>query len=390
MRILKTIAICFLMAPTLIQAQGIEFSHGTWAEIKAKSKAEDKLIFFDANTSWCGPCKWMAANAFVDEKVGDFFNKNFISYELDMEKGEGIELAKEFKISLYPTLLFLNSEGEIVHKGLGALDAEKFLALGEIAADPDRNFAGMERRYQNGDRSKEFIRDYMLSLKQSGKTRKEVLDWYFYGMSDEELLTKENFEVINNHISSTANPQFIFLLNHKADFAKVTSEKEVTDKIYDVYRSSLFGALYSNDDVKWEIAKAEVKASTIEQPEKLLANADIYYYSRKKEWGNYIKAVDHYATTFEADNWNSFNSYAWGVYLNKNITDLESLKTALKWINQSIKLNSCYANNDTKAALLKKMGDKKGAIKAANKAIALAGSDDDVSGTKKLIEELSK
>lgn len=32
----------------------IKFEHGTWEEIKAKAKAENKLIFMDAYTSWCG------------------------------------------------------------------------------------------------------------------------------------------------------------------------------------------------------------------------------------------------------------------------------------------------------------------------------------------------
>ena len=46
-------------------AQGIEFSHGTWKEVLAKAKQEDKLVFIDVYTSWCGPCKKMAAKVFV-------------------------------------------------------------------------------------------------------------------------------------------------------------------------------------------------------------------------------------------------------------------------------------------------------------------------------------
>ncbi len=49
---------------TLAQ-QGMKFEHGiTWKEIQAKAKAENKYIFMDAFTTWCGPCKYMAANIF--------------------------------------------------------------------------------------------------------------------------------------------------------------------------------------------------------------------------------------------------------------------------------------------------------------------------------------
>ncbi|TRX60176.1 thioredoxin family protein [Fulvivirga sp. M361] len=391
MKILKSIGVlfCSIMIPYLVSGQGLEFEEGTWNEIKKLAKASDKLIFFDANTSWCGPCKWMVKNTFTDEKVGKFYKENFISYELDMEKGEGIELAKEFEIKAYPTLLFLNSDGEIVHRTTGALDAEKFLALGKIAADPEKNFAGMVKRYKNGDRSRPFIREYMSSQKEAGKSVQEVLDWYFYQLPDSELLTKENFEVINKHVNRSGHPQFVFLLENREAYENITSEKEVNDKIYNVYRSSLFNALYSNDSLQWEMKKSEVKASSIDDPDKLLAYADIYYFSRKKDWTSYVKVVDHYVTTYDTGNWQSLNAYAWQVYKNKNITDKSSLKLALSWVNRSIKLKTCYANNDTKAALLHKMGDNKGALKAATKAISIAEPSENTSETKKLISLIS-
>lgn len=379
----------FLLIPFLGLAQGIEFSEGTWSEIKEIAQKENKLIFFDANTSWCGPCKWLAKNTFTDENVGVFYNKNFISYELDMEKGEGVELAEEFKITAYPTLLFINAEGQIVHRTAGAMDAEKFLELGEIAIDPERNLAGMQRRYKKGERSQEFIRAYLSRLSEAGKPLKEILDWYFYPLSDEELLTDENFEVIRKYINSPDLPQFRFLMKNRSAFGDIASAKEVSDKIYNVYRSHLFGALYSNDSLKWEIAKSEVKDSSMEDPDKLLAFVDMYYFSRKKNWTAYLNAVDYYATTYESDNWESLNRYGWQIYKNENIVDASDLKRALSWVDQSITVKNCYANNDTRAALLYKMGDKKGALKAAKTAIAVATEEEDTSGTEQLIAQMS-
>lgn len=378
-----------ILTPWIAFSQGMVFQKGTWEETKALAKAENKLIFFDANTSWCGPCKWMEKNTFTDEKVGDFYNNNFLAFKQDMEKGVGVELAKEFKIRGYPTLLFLNGDGEIVHRTMGAIDADKFLALGKIAIDPQRNLAGMENRYRNGERTKPFIREYLAVLADAGKPTKEILDWYFYNMPDEELLTQENFEVIKRHLYDLNAPQFKFLVENREAYSKIVPEKEVKDKIYNVYRSNLFSALYSNDSARWEQAKADVKASVIDKPDELLAYANTYYYSRKKDWSSYIEAVNNYATNYLNDNWQSLNSYAWQVYTNKQITDKSSLKQALKWIDRSIELNSCYANNDTKAALLYKLGNKKGALKFAKKAISLAGPDDNVSGTEELIAKIT-
>jgi thiol:disulfide interchange protein len=54
-------------------ANGMEFFHGTWAQALAKAKKENKLVFLDAYTSWCGPCKQMQRNVFPQTTVGSFF-----------------------------------------------------------------------------------------------------------------------------------------------------------------------------------------------------------------------------------------------------------------------------------------------------------------------------
>ena len=87
MSIRSFVTFCLLTLAFTANAQGgIEFFHGTWAEAKAKAKAEDKLIFVDAYAEWCGPCKRMSAQTFPDPKAGEFFNPNFICLKIDMEK----------------------------------------------------------------------------------------------------------------------------------------------------------------------------------------------------------------------------------------------------------------------------------------------------------------
>jgi uncharacterized protein YyaL (SSP411 family) len=115
------------------QANKIQFFEGSFSEALTKASEENKLIFMDAYTTWCGPCRWMSANTFTDGAVAEFYNKNFINVKMDMEKGEGPELARKYRVMAYPTLLFINPEGQIAHKKLGALPADTFLELGQKA-----------------------------------------------------------------------------------------------------------------------------------------------------------------------------------------------------------------------------------------------------------------
>jgi thiol:disulfide interchange protein len=123
----------FMLMSFATKAQGMEFFHGTFNEALAKAAAEKKMVFMDAYTTWCGPCKWMAANTFTDASVGTYFNANFINVKMDMEKGEGPMLASKYAVMAYPTLLFINPNGEVIHKELGAKPADQFVNAGKKA-----------------------------------------------------------------------------------------------------------------------------------------------------------------------------------------------------------------------------------------------------------------
>ena len=118
---------------TSVVDEGIVFEHVDFKQAKELAKAQNKLIFIDAYTTWCGPCKLMAKTVFTEKEVGDFYNSNFINIKVDMETAEGMFLAKQFAVQGYPTFLYLNAKGEIVHRTIGASDKFAFLNHGKKA-----------------------------------------------------------------------------------------------------------------------------------------------------------------------------------------------------------------------------------------------------------------
>ena len=110
---------------------GIEFFEGTWKEALELADKENKAIFLDVFASWCGPCKMLKANTFPNADAGLYFNKNFINVTLDGEKGEGVQIAREFNVRAYPSLFIVNSSGEAVLYYPGYIDAEQLIELGK-------------------------------------------------------------------------------------------------------------------------------------------------------------------------------------------------------------------------------------------------------------------
>ncbi len=168
---MKKILFLLCCFPFLLFAQeqkGINFeTTKTWSELLAMAKMNNKLVFLDIYTDWCGPCKDMEQRVFPLPKVGELYNRAFINYKLDAEKGEGIAIAKQFKINAYPTYLFLNGDGELVYRLGGSREAEEFMQEGKNALaeslQPDP-IAKLESLYPNLKTDKGFMYNYIRRL----------------------------------------------------------------------------------------------------------------------------------------------------------------------------------------------------------------------------------
>ena len=115
--------------------EGIQFFTGTWKEALKKAKNENKAIFLDVYASWCGPCKVLKKKTFPDAEAGKYFNENFINVTLDAEKGDGIPVAREFRVQAYPSLFILNAKGEPVVYYPGYLKPEELIELGKAGLE---------------------------------------------------------------------------------------------------------------------------------------------------------------------------------------------------------------------------------------------------------------
>lgn len=111
----------------------IVFEKGNWQAALDKAKKENKLIFLDAYTSWCRPCIQMAKDVFTLDKVADFYNGNFVNVTMDMEKGDGPAVNKKYQITAYPAFVFIDGDGNLVHRDGGFQEAKEFINVGKAA-----------------------------------------------------------------------------------------------------------------------------------------------------------------------------------------------------------------------------------------------------------------
>ena len=198
------------------QEAGIHFIEGQkWNEVLKMAQEQNKYIFMDCYTSWCGPCKALSKDIFTLEEVGDFFNARFVNVKYDMEKGEGKELKKLYENNIigYPTLLLIDKDGKVVHQMAGFQQASELIA-GMKAGMEGRSLFAYRERYVAGQRDLNFIKAYVNAL--NGAFLREdvekVVGEYVKSIPVEKLQEKEVWELVGEHIKNPYSPQFEYVV----------------------------------------------------------------------------------------------------------------------------------------------------------------------------------
>ena len=383
-------AFLFILS-TGLEAQRINFEKGSWSEALAKAKKEDKIVFVDCYTTWCGPCKWMDKNVFTDGAVAEFYNEHFVNVKLDMERGEGLDIATIYDVRAYPTLLFINGEGEIVHQGLGALPVENFLALGADAIDPNRQLFTLERKYESGDYDDKDLKNFAAALLAIDDPRYDELAAEY--LDGKDWTTEENTKFIFKYSKpSVESDLFQYVLSNREQMIAVNGADDYQLKME--YAAEMDARRVNLDPEDSELVLDHFSQYFPEEEAKAKAKwAAIEYllYSDKREHPEHIDRLKAESQLYMATSpdltWNQYNALAWELHMltyDKNI-----LEKCIEWVDQSIALNENYFNTDTKAAILYKMGLKKEATEWAKHAIQLAKKGGhDPSDTERLLEKI--
>ncbi len=383
--------VLFVIIANMLCAQGIDFvSHDTkWADILAKAKAENKVIFMDAYTTWCGPCKKMAADVFPQKEVGDYFNKQFINVKMDMENGEGPDLAKKYRIRAYPTYLFIAGDGELVHKSMGMMPAANFINVAKSAANPNQQFFTLKKRFDKGERDPAFVKNLLDAATKSGESQiaSDVMNVYMDTQKD--LGTKENMDLLINSTQKVESKAYKYIVNNRTAFDKNYQKELVEFRILFEPCNEIIKRFVDDNQVL-DVANAKTYLNqhvSKDQSEQMLILATIQLAQMKQDLPTMIKNFETYLDKYPSANTGFLNNAAWTFY--EQVDEKERLEKAVKWSLASIKSDDNFMFNDTAAALYFKLKNKNKAKEHAEKAIKLAKvHGEDASETEGLLKKI--
>ncbi len=302
---------CFALQVMAQEDQkGIAFEkEGTlFRQAVQKALSQQKLIFLDCYTSWCGPCKMMARSVFPQEQVGNFMNPNYVSIKIDMEKGEGPELQKKLQVSAYPTFIIFNSGGQEIGRFMGGCQAEEFIEKVKKASI-DNGSAEMDKRFADGERDEAFLYEYLKTLgaaykrDQCSVVAEALLD------GKEKTFTKEQklVDVFMKHLTNPFCPAFVVTAKSPKKLAAVVGEDRAKMKINSVwmnYQNELVteaNGTATLDQEKFDKFLALMKECKVDDNtyNSIRLNTLMKYNEKKPDWNAYVANIQEYGKTMD-------------------------------------------------------------------------------------------
>jgi thioredoxin-related protein len=136
---MRKIILILLVSTTVftIKGQNTEINWMSLEEAIQAQAVSPRKIMMDVYTTWCGPCKMLDINTFQNPDVVKYISENYYAVKFDAEGSQQInfkqrvfknpnydpnrtgrnaqhELASAMGINMYPTIVFLNENGDIL------------------------------------------------------------------------------------------------------------------------------------------------------------------------------------------------------------------------------------------------------------------------------------
>lgn len=371
---------CLAALSATAQNREIVFKERDWKTELAEAKKENRIIFFDAYTSWCGPCKMMAKEVFTVDSVADLFNNTFHNVKYDMEKGEGPALKTKYEVLAYPTYLFINGDGEILHKIVGSMPASEFMTEAAKALRPESTAYGLAKKFNNGDHSEATAIAYMEALEKAYEADKlaVVAKVYFDGLPKSALM--DYWNLATKYLHNPSSRAFAYLYANKtalgtkygADKVDLYFDRTLNSSVYAV-KSAFQKKSKLNEAREMMLAIRSIQVNPTENAKNMLAQLDLIEYASANKWDQFCAKVDQVFADADFTRKSGFVVTA----ANDIVTaaPLKYSNEAIKWANQLEKskpdLFSSIQLADLRKRIFKKQGNTAEAEIMATKAMDL-------------------
>jgi hypothetical protein len=245
------------------------------------------------------------------------------------------------------------------------MDAQRFVQFATDASNPEARIGESMKKYAEGNREPEFIKNYIGQLYEAGysKDAKDIAYWHYQEV-DWNAIDSADAKALLRFINGSSHPYYSDMMKNLSSLEKVSDSDQLYSSISRGMSTLVYAGLRKDDpSVNFNDAMKQIEEMNYGRKEELRSSIEMYYYG-ETDTDKYLEMAPGIMEKYHFDNSPYLNSVAWKMY--ESTSNKKHLKKALVLINKSVELNEDYNNLDTKMRILYVLGKKKDAIALGN------------------------
>ncbi len=380
-RLIGVLLVAIIVIPSSAQ---VYFTEGTFEELLQRAQEQNKKVFVDAYTDWCGWCKVMDQKTFSRPEVGEFAQSRFISTKINMEEGFGVKLAMKYRVTSYPQYLIFDSEGHLESRLSGFMEPVEFIESVKQALESSNTLPPIGDPLNFDLPYPDFLLRAYAKDRDKNYPTAEGIDAYLDTRDD--LTDEVSWAVISRFVNGGKYADSTVAL--RKELASTYGDEEVTAKLASFVFARVKRAIKDSSRKQFTSAlDAADRTLGLDAPYYKL-RYQLYFDQMTGDWQGFAETGNHLIQDMpEKAPPATQNAMAWALY--ENCENAQALTTAAEWMKKVTRDHPNYIYLDTYAALLYKLDDKDGALLVANRALDAATEEgEDAQATRDLIDKI--
>lgn len=392
---MKKILLLLFVATSTLAQQGIQFKPAPVEKTFQEARRSGKPVFIEIFSPTCHVCESFKPTL-ADARVGKFYNDKFVSTQLDVNQPatQAFLNSRRLFVPSLPLFLYFDPQQNLVHFAMSNNSTDEVIRHGTTALDPKQRSQTMKSRYQQGERSANFLIDFAMYSRVTRDTVSNMaaMNEYAKQQSAATFANQTNWLALQKLVLDSENPMFQYMLGHMDTYRKAYGAKEVQMVAENILMSSLFsgrGAQFPISrilEIRQDLVKIGIDPK-VSANRTLLPEVNAYFRAHQT-----AKAVERMDNQVNSNQLTVLEYQYISRLFNQNSPDASDVPTVVKWVNKGLALKpSPKEQSDLYyelAEAYRRGGKTTDAQKAAQKSMELAQASH--TDTRKNVEQLGK
>lgn len=392
---MKKILLLLLVATTALAQKGIQFKPVPVEKVFQEARRAGKPVFIEIFSPTCHVCESFKPTL-ADARVGKFYNDKFINTQLDVNQPstQAFLTSRRLFVPSLPLFLYFDPQQNLIHFAMSNNSTDEVIRHGTTALDPKTRSQTMKSRYQQGERSANFLIDFAMYSRVTKDTVSNMaaMNDYAKQQSPATFANQTNWLALQKLVLDSENPMFQYMLGHLDAYRKAYGAQETQQVAENILMSSLF----SGRGAQFPIARIlQIRQDLVKIgiDTKVAANRtllpEVNAYFRAHQTAKAVERMDNQVNTNQL----TVLEYQYISRLfNQKSPDSSDVPTVVKWVNKGLALKPSPKEQADLyyelAEAYRRAGKRTDAQKAAQKSMELAQASH--SDTRKNVEQLGK